>query len=118
MQKISAKGLAKYDTHIYHKYDTHIHTKKGNHMTQQFLVQGVTEGEPFARIMSPAEIFNMMDLSDCYDIKIDLYLINKFGEELTHCKFFNTWSNPEDPLLMWIQTDAGEVINQDYGTDH
>lgn len=70
------------------------------------------------RIMTALEIFNLMDMDDCYDIDIDIYEFTKFGEPPAHRKFLGTWHNFKDPLRMEITDDDGNVLNVGYGTDH
>lgn len=69
-------------------------------------------------IHTAAKIFDRMDMSDCYHIRI-LRLVLIKGTKLIHCRFLNTWHNPKDPLRMEIRdmiTD--EVYDVGYGTDH
>ena len=83
----------------------------------KFLVVGITEGEEWSKIMTADEIFQMMDMSDCYEISIDLWKINGHGEALTECCFLGTWSNLKEPLRMEIRSEFGvEAVG--YGTDH
>ena len=84
----------------------------------RFLVNGVTEDVEWSRIMSADEIFSMMDMSDCCDIRIDLWKINGYGEALTPCQFLGPWTyGPKDPLRMEIRSDDG-IVAVGYGTDH
>ena len=69
-------------------------------------------------VMSPGEIFSMMDMSDCYDIEIDVFLIRKFGEPPQRCRFRRTWHDTKDPLKMVICDEDGTVLDIGYGTDH
>ena len=69
------------------------------------------------------QIFDKMDMSDCYDIEIRrLILIN--GYKLTECRFLGTWHNGNDPLRMEIKAAIPATIEQmepfdvGYGTDH
>lgn len=75
-------------------------------------------GDCVAEIMTPDRIFDMMDMSDCYDIDIDVYRIIDFGFEPEPCTFYGTWSDPSDPLKMWIEGDDGTVYDVGHGTDH
>ena len=84
-----------------------------------YLVMMKLEGEAHeGKIMSPMKVFNMMDMSDCYDIDIDLYKVGKYGDALIHCTFHDTWSDPSDPLKMWISGDDGVIYDVGYGSDH
>ena len=64
------------------------------------------------------EIFDRMDLSDCYPIEIrQLFLID--GDQLRACKFRGTWHDGKDPLKMQIENViTGEVYDVGYGSDH
>ena len=83
----------------------------------KFLVNGITEENEWSKIMTADEIFQMMDMDDCYNISIDIWKINGYGEALTECHFFGTWSFAKDPLRMEIRSENGtEAVG--YGTDH
>ena len=85
-----------------------------------YLVNAVSEGEEWSRIMSADEIFRMMDMDDCYDISIDIWRINGYGEALTECQFLGTWvaGGHKDPLRMEIRSVDKGVEAFGYGTDH
>lgn len=82
----------------------------------KFLVNAISDGEEWSKIMTAAEIFEMMDMSDCYDIDIDVWKINGWGQALTECCFLNCWHDPSDPLKMQIRWVGG--METGYGTDH
>lgn len=99
----------------------------------KYLVTYEIEGEICEpKIETATEIFNKMDMDDCYDISIlDLRLLqkpeNRFDVYYPACQFFGTWSckNPEtgkiDPLRMEIRKkflDTDIVYDVGYGTDH
>lgn len=85
----------------------------------KYLVLSQIEGEDAdPEIMTADKIFDMMDLRDCYDIKIDLYKINKPGNGVTPCVFKGTWHDGHDPLKMVIETEDGKELDVGYGTDH
>ena len=82
----------------------------------KYLVYGEAEDEAFTEIKTAREIFDMMDMDDCYPIRITgLYLIGKKAP--VKCEFHGTWHNGKQPLLMTI-TKRGKVIDSGYGTDH
>ena len=84
----------------------------------KFLVVAVSEDEEWSKIMTADEIFAMMDMSDCFDIHINIWRINGFGEALTECCFLGTWcADMKDPLRMEIRADDG-IVAVGYGTDH
>lgn len=84
---------------------------------KKFLVNGMTEGEEWSKIMTAREIFEHMNMSDCYDIKMDIWKINGYGEALTECGFMGKWMFKGDPQRMEIRSDEGiEAVG--YGTEH
>ena len=76
------------------------------------------EDEYYPHIESAMEIFNKMDMSDCYDISVErICLIN--NSKLIPCRFRNTWHDPREPLRMQIENKRnGTVYNIGYGSDH
>ena len=90
------------------------------HRIHQYLVKRFIEGEDAGgAIMTGAEIFKEMDLSDCYRIDIRIYRIGLFGEEPERCAFHGTWHEPGDPLRMTITSEDGKMVyDVGYGTDH
>jgi len=99
----------------------------------KYLVTYEIEDHIFAVIETAREIFNKMDMADCYNIRVIVlewlceydcpgdYKLYGYPE----CEFKGTWScrNPEtnriDPLRMEIRrVDTGEVLDVGYGTDH
>ena len=83
-----------------------------------FLVNQLIDGEDFsARIMTADEIFDMMDMADCYNIQIRVYILRGFEDKPKLCKFRGTWHDPSDPLKMVIEYE-GKEIAVGYGTDH
>ena len=101
----------------------------------KYLVTYECEGKIFAVIETANEIFNKMDMSDCYDINIihiewlkEWESVQEFRLSTGYpiCEFFGTWSckNPEtgkiDPLRMEIRMKFGDMRTLDvgYGTDH
>ena len=84
----------------------------------QYLVEEVIESETFFRIMKPREIFNTMDMADCYDIGVRPYLLVP-GMIPVPCVFKGTWHDGKDPLKMVIVNGiTGEVLDVGYGTNH
>lgn len=75
-------------------------------------------GECNQHIMTAAEIFRFMDMSDCFndELSMDIWRINGVGMALTECSFRNTWHDPADPLKMAIV--GGGIKEIGYGTDH
>ena len=82
-----------------------------------YLVQGIIEDEPFARIMTAREIFDMEDMSDCYSLEYDLYALDGYGMALRECYVYGKWTYPGDPQRMRIMY-GGEAIETGLGTDH
>lgn len=72
----------------------------------------------YAQIMSAAEIFDEMDMSDCFDIEIDVYRIRPFGKRPEHCRFLGKWHDHDSPLKMKIVSSRGRTLDTGYGTDH
>lgn len=74
-------------------------------------------------ISTASEIFNKMDMSDCYPITIARIWLIK-GIKLTECRFFGTWHNGKEPLRMEIRAmipatpEQMEPFDIGYGTDH
>ena len=83
-----------------------------------YIVHINCEGMLGVRVMTALEIFDMMDMDDCYDINIDIYEFTTFGEAPVRRCFRGTWSCLDDPLRMEITDESGNVINAGYGTDH
>lgn len=90
-------------------------------MVNKYLVIYEIEGEICEPAIETAtQIFDKMDLSDCYDITIKrIFLID--GSKVGECRFRGTWHDPKEPLKMVIEAmypapplpyDIG------YGTDH
>lgn len=83
----------------------------------RFLVNAIDDsGEEWSKIMTAPEIFNMMDMSDCYGIDICVWKINSYSEALSECSFLGCWHDFKDPLKMEIIWDGGREVG--YGTDH
>lgn len=85
--------------------------------TKKYLVNGITECGEWSKIMTAAEIFDMMDMEDCYEVHIDIWKINGYGEALTECGFLGKWMFTGDPQRMEIRSDAG-IEDVGYGTEH
>ena len=77
-----------------------------------------TDGEYFSVIETGRQIFDRMDMDDCYDIHINrLLLINK--TRLVPCEFYGTRHNWDDALRMEIRRRSnGKVLDVGYGSDH
>ena len=76
-------------------------------------------GDCTVDIMSAMEIFDMMDMSDCFDIDIDIYEFGEtFGDAPMHRLFRGHWSHFDDPLRMEITDEEGNVLAVGHGTDH
>lgn len=100
----------------------------------KYLVTYEVEDHIFAVIETAREIFNKMDMADCYDTRIiGLKWLREYdcpGDYKLYgypeCEFKGTWCcrNPEtgeiDPLRMEIRMMFGEELLLDigYGTDH
>ena len=83
----------------------------------QYLVEKRIYDESYFKIMSANEIFNLMDMEDCYYLEIYLYLL-VHGMPPVPCKFRGIWDGSDDPLKMVIESATGEIIDVGYGTDH
>lgn len=83
----------------------------------KYLVNGITEDTEWSKIMTAAEIFDLMDMSDCYQVDIDIWKINGYGEALTECGFIGKWMFKGDPQRMEIRAMDG-AIEVGYGTEH
>lgn len=84
----------------------------------QYLIIYEVEGKTDPRIQTGREIFNTMDMSDCYDIEVArLWMIS--GKCLTECRFRGTWHDPKENLKMQIENIiTGEVYDVGYASDH
>ena len=88
--------------------------------TDRYLVTYRIEGELVdPQIETARQIFEKIDMNDCYDISINrLYLLNK-EKAPTQCYLRGCWHNPKDPLRMEIRNlVTDEVYSFGYGTDH
>lgn len=91
-------------------------------MANKFLVVRHWESDPVdedtSEIMTAAQIFDYMDMEDCFpeELFMDIWLIKGWGEAPVECSFLGTWHDPSDPLKMEIRWDGGCAIG--YGTDH
>ena len=76
------------------------------------------DGEYVPKVETGREIFNRMDMSDCYDITIvRLWLIK--GDYITSARFLGTHHDRNENLKMEIvDTITGEVFDIGYGNDH
>lgn len=76
------------------------------------------EGELFPTVETAIEIFNRMDMSDCYGISIKrLWLIK--GDYMVAAMFCGTHHNPKDKLKMKIiDVITHETFDVGYGSDH
>ena len=72
----------------------------------------------YAQVMSAGEIFSEMDMSDCFNIEIDVYRIRPFGKRPEHCRFLGKWHDHDDPEKMEIVGSRGRTLDTGYGTDH
>ena len=83
-----------------------------------YLVNCECGDEHWARVMSAAEIFQMMDKEDCYpdELLIDVWRIEGVGEALTECSFCGKWHDKSDPQKMVII--GGGQRETGYGTEH
>lgn len=69
-------------------------------------------------VSTATEIFNKMDMSDCYPIHVERILMIE-GKELTECRFRGTWHDPNEPLKMVIENrETEEIMDVGYGSDH
>ena len=85
---------------------------------KRFLVVGDMGGEEFTKLMDAGEIFDMMDMSDCYPdgIDIDVWYIKGWGEAPVECSFLGKWHDGRDPQRMVIVGDGVREVG--YGTEH
>ena len=90
----------------------------------KYLVIYKMDGELLEPTIATAkQIFDKMDMSDCYPITIArLWLIRE--TRLTECIFYGTWHNGKDPLRMEIKAAIPVTLEQlkpydvGYGIDH
>lgn len=86
----------------------------------KYLVTFEIEGElSDTAIMTPRQIFDKMDLDDCYDISVEnIYLIKKSGAPVK-VQFRGCRHRLDDPLRMSIFSMSGKTeYDYGYGTDH
>lgn len=97
----------------------------------KYLVIYEIEGEICEPVIETAkEIFDKMDMADCYDIEIICLTWLKPHKDrrdfcldlnvFPRCQFLGAWHDGNDPLKMEIRTMFGESKTLDigYGTDH
>ena len=86
----------------------------------KYLVNYEIEGlvtEP--SIETATEIFEKMDMSDCYEIEITHIYLLLPGKPPVECIFRGTWYYWDDPLRMEIvDKETGDIYSVGYGTDH
>lgn len=85
--------------------------------TNLYLVQQLIDDEESCSIMTAGQIFDMMDLEDCYDIRIDLFRIRGYSETPEECQFHGKWSDLRDPQKMWISC-GGKILDKGWGREH
>ena len=69
-------------------------------------------------IVDARQIFDKMDMSDCYDISIKRLLLVD-GAKLIGCRFRGTHHDFKEKLKMKIENViTGEVYDVGYGSDH
>lgn len=76
--------------------------------------------EVFHSLMTAAELFDRMDMSDCTDEEIvELYLVRDWSEKhrLLPAEFHGCWHDWSDPLKMTIEVE-GIIAETGRGTDH
>ena len=82
----------------------------------KFLVVGLVEDSEFSEIMTAHQIFEMMEMEDCYEIHIDIWHIRGYGEALESCSFHGKWHDHKDPLRMVIVGDGIREVG--YAEEH
>jgi len=86
---------------------------------KKFIVKYEMEDDVLVAVETATEIFDKMDMDDCYNIYItDIrqFDVDNFCEP---CEFHGTWYYWNDPLRMEIvRKKDGEVVAVGYGTDH
>ena len=87
-------------------------------LERKYIVHEKCDDGMLVTIKSAREIFDMMDMADCYPIEIELWELTEFGEAPVHRRFRGTWHNLKDPLLMAITDDDGNVLATGHGSDH
>ena len=100
------------------KYRLNVNTGEMAEISEaKFLVNAISEGSEWSKIMTGDEIFRMMDMEDCYDISIDVWKIKGYGEAPVACSFLGKWFNSKDPQRMEIRSEHGvEAVG--YGVEH
>lgn len=71
-----------------------------------------------AQVMTAAEIFNIMDMEDCFpcELMMDIYRINGLGLAPSECSFLGKGHDPKDRQKMAIVGDG--ICETGYGTEH
>lgn len=86
---------------------------------RKFAVKYEMEDDVFATIETARQIFDKMDMDDCYNIHILDIRIFDVDEFCEPCVFYGSWHNFDDPLRMEIRRKRdNEVVAIGYGTDH
>lgn len=84
-----------------------------------FLVKYEMEGEIYSAIEKPIQIFNKMDMADCYELYIEGIWDLDPDHYLEECVFYGTWHDPSCPLKMEIRRKKNnKFIVGGFGTDH
>ena len=89
-----------------------------NMYSEDFVDEEENPDGTVAKIMTAKEIFNYMDMSDCFpsEVIMDIWRINFVGEALSEWSFRGCWHDPSDPLKMVLFGDGMKIVG--YGTDH
>ena len=85
-------------------------------MDSRYLVKLTDDDTTWYDIKTDAEIFAIMDMSDCTGISVTVW---KLEEEPVPCVFNGVWHDASDPLKMVIRNaKTDEIYSVGYGTDH
>ena len=86
---------------------------------QIYLVIEDIDGEDISRITTAKEIFEYMDMSDCYPypVKMDIYALDAYGFSPRTCYFYGKGTFKGDPQRMRIMCD-GKAIETGWGKEH
>lgn len=64
-----------------------------------------------------SQILSFVDMSDCHDDEIRVFYSPEYGK-VEELEVLGTWHDKDDPLLIELVNQKGEVIRSGYGTDH
>lgn len=84
--------------------------------SKKYLVIADVEGERCPSLNTAAQIINLVDMSDCYEISFRVYDLST-GEPV-ELQIHGCWHDPKHPLYIKATDAAGNVVLDGHGTDH